>query len=107
MKNLVISWDITEHGLSSGDFVHLEGVCKRRPTQACTGRRLYRVMEDARGLLGEYMSESACRFRPSETENRASDPALEHKAECFKCQHTCDYRRYVRGQPTDDDERWV
>jgi hypothetical protein len=107
IRKLVISWDITEQGLSGDEFVHLEGVCKRRPTQACTGRRLYRVMDDASGLLGEYMSESACRFKPSESEDRAYGPALEHNAECFKCHYTCNYRRYVRGLPINDDERRV
>jgi hypothetical protein len=106
LKKLVVSWDLTD-GIASGDFVHLAGVSKRRPTDACMGRRMYRVVDDAGGLLGDYMLESACRFRPSENERHMLNPPLEHKATCFKCSYTWDYHRHIRGLPENDDERWV
>jgi len=107
IRKLVVSWDLTEKGIPSNGFVHLEGMCRRRPTEACTGRRLYRVKDDVNCLLGEYMLESACRFRSSGSEQTLFRPGLEHRATCSQCTYPWDYRRFARGLPAEGDERWV
>jgi hypothetical protein len=50
VKKLIISWDFTEHGLSSDEKVHLDGVCQPLRTLGCVGRRMFRTVIDD-GLL--------------------------------------------------------
>jgi hypothetical protein len=106
VKKLIISWDLTEYGLSSDDRVQLDGVCQRLRNSECIDRRMYRTMNDD-GLLGESMLEPRCRFKPSIMERRMAYPDQEHKKICFKCQHLWDYGRFVHGLPANSDERWV
>jgi hypothetical protein len=107
IKRLVVSWDLTEEGLRSEDLVAVDGHCRKRTTAACPGlRRYYVVSEDE--LLGLESRESFCRFRPSKLEDRMAGPNSEHKKQCFKCgKRGWDYRRYIRGLPSEDDERWL
>jgi hypothetical protein len=107
IKRLVVSWDLTEGGLRSEDLVAVDGHCRKRTTAACPGlRRYYVVSEDE--LLGSESRESFCRFRPSKLEDRMAGPNNEHKKQCFKCgKRGWDYRRYIRGLPSEDDERWL
>jgi hypothetical protein len=106
IKKLILSWDVTEQGLSSDDRVHLEGVGQPLQTSECVGRRMYRVISD-NGFLGELMLESCCRFRPSERERHMIRPNEVHRETCFKCSYNWNYTRYIRGLPIDADERWI
>ncbi|KAF2826989.1 hypothetical protein CC86DRAFT_23027 [Ophiobolus disseminans] len=106
IKKLVLSWDLTEQGLSSDEFVGLGGVCKEHPVRENHGRRMYKVVDGKSGLLGEYMLESFCHFKPTNEQDRPhSHPG--RKVECFKCNERRDYRRYMRGLPAATDERWI
>lgn len=107
IKKLVVSWDLTEEGLRSEDLVAVDGHCRKRATAACPGLQRYRVVSEDE-LLGSESRESFCRFRPSDLEDRMAGPDSEHKKKCLKCgYHGWDYRRYIRGLPVDDDERWL
>jgi hypothetical protein len=110
IKKLVISWDLTDNGLASDEMVLVGGICKKRHTRECRGRRMYRVFcEDHR--LGELMYESECRFRPSDIEAplRMRRASAEHLEKCISCksQPGLPYRRYARGLPEEDDHRWI
>lgn len=110
IKKLVISWDLTDNGLSSDEMVPLDGMCKKRQTSECQGRRLYKVFsEDHR--LGELMLESACRFRPSDIEAPIPlrQASADHRETCFSCDSRSGlpYRRYARGLPDENDQRWI
>lgn len=130
IKKLVISWDLTEHGLRSEDLIAVEGRCRKRPMMECPGMREHFVV-GRDGYLGEYSRESRCRFRPSESEppvtlryrnesqttsdgslldleGRLVGPNTEHEMTCLSCRGgKWDYRRYIRGLPTEDNERWL
>jgi hypothetical protein len=106
VKKLIISWDLTAHGLLSDDRLHLNGACQQLRSLECIGRKMYRTVSDD-GLLGEFMLESRCRFKPSVMERHITCADQEHEKVCFKCRRIWDYRRFVRGLPADSDERWV
>lgn len=107
IKKLVVSWDLTEEGLRSEDLVAVDGHCRKRTTAACPGLRKYHVASED-GLLGSESRESFCRFRPSGPEDRMAGPSIEHKKQCLKCAwRGWEYRRYIRGLPVENDERWL
>jgi hypothetical protein len=106
VKKLIISWDFTEHGLSSDDKVHLDRVCQPLRTLVCVGRRMFSTVIDD-GLIWEFMFESRCRFKPLTMEPRVFYPDQEDERTCFKCRNLWDYRRSLQGLSTDSDERWV
>jgi hypothetical protein len=64
IRNLVLSWDLTDEGLQSEEMVPMDGHCTKRPTAERVGSRKHHITSgDER--LGEELRESFCRFRPS------------------------------------------
>lgn len=107
IKRLVVSWDLTERGLRSEDLIEVEGQCNKRPTVECAGKRGHYV-SGKEGLLGEFSRDSTSRFRGLEIEEPLAKPSSEHEKTCLNCRgREWDYRRYIRGLPTENDERWL
>jgi hypothetical protein len=103
VKQLVISWDMTQGGLPSDGLMQLKGVEHHVHSSQCIGRSMYRVTDDT-GMLGEYSLASYVRFKPSARERPTMRSSHGH---CSECTHNRDHQRDFRGLPDEASESWV
>jgi hypothetical protein len=109
IKKQVVSWDLTEGGLSEDDVMALDGTCKQCPAEECHVIRQYGIGSEDQRLV-ELITESSSRFKDLASERYFSYvKGVEKKHGCLKCDYRFwpEYRRYIRALPKDEDTRWV